>query len=802
MKKIFVSFLLFCNSIVLFSQSPQVDWVEHYGTGNDEFSWKIIKDFQNNYFTVTGFRGGTNFAGQNFTHLSESHIWDFVVSKFDASNVLQWQKHIYCTADPALPGVANMSFPDCKIDGSGNIYVYIEYDGILHVENSNIASGSTQQFQTNAQSVTKINNSGNIDWMKNLITGSSLAVSNKDVFDLNSSGEILLHVWCYDGNQDVVVNGNVIPISSNFGNMLFAKFSSTGQYMWHTLMPEGNWNNSKIKFDNNTNQDAFITGANPGQLTLNNSNNIVLSATSGSGAFVARSQAISFASVFWAKRIIGSGSTQVQQILTDNFGNFVALGVSDANLDFGDSITLEGSTKYAFIVKYKSDGTTVLANSLVFGNVYLRYSSFDMLGNFYLCGSFTDSITFNNNSKLLAEAANTNTGFLAKFSASGEFQWAIKVNGLFSTEITSAQAVGDNEIYISGIIKGTSIFENNTIQCYGELDPFYSKLSGCAAPAVEINSSGPTTLCNGQSVTLSTPVQTGATYAWIKDNTIISGQTNNSLVVSQPGNYSVIVSLGGACVDTSEVISVQQSSTIFTITTIPANITGICPGNQLTLTTSIPFASFNWSNGNQSNLNAITQAGNYQVTVTDFSGCTGTASITISAFTPPPVPDIQVNSGTDCILACISTIQPIKYKWRKNGDVVGNNSQFLDITTLGNGFYTVEITDANGCISITSPCSISNCMDCTVGIQEAESEKSKLKIYPNPSSGQIVCEVFEQGYFRLKVFNIVGEIVYLHEKVSGKSEHNLSFLPNGIYFLQLETEEGGTLKEKVLIQNK
>jgi len=74
-------------------------------------------------------------------------------------------------------------------------------------------------------------------------------------------------------------------------------------------------------------------------------------------------------------------------------------------------------------------------------------------------------------------------------------------------------------------------------------------------------------------------------------------------------------------------------------------------------------------------------------------------------------------------------------------------------------------------------------------------------LYPNPSSGQLVCEVLEKGYYQLKVFNAIGGMEYSIEKVSEISEHNFSFLANGIYILQLETEVGNKIIEKLIIQN-
>ncbi len=54
---------------------------------------------------------------------------------------------------------------------------------------------------------------------------------------------------------------------------------------------------------------------------------------------------------------------------------------------------------------------------------------------------------------------------------------------------------------------------------------------------------------SGSTLTASTAV---ASYKWIKDGALISGATNQSYTITETGNYSVIVTIGG-CSDTSAV---------------------------------------------------------------------------------------------------------------------------------------------------------------------------------------------------------------------------------------------------------
>lgn len=62
----------------------------------------------------------------------------------------------------------------------------------------------------------------------------------------------------------------------------------------------------------------------------------------------------------------------------------------------------------------------------------------------------------------------------------------------------------------------------------------------CVAPA--ITPSGPTSFCQGGSVTLNATNTPGGTYQWNRNGNLIAGATNQSLLVTNPGRYSVTVS--------------------------------------------------------------------------------------------------------------------------------------------------------------------------------------------------------------------------------------------------------------------
>jgi len=106
--------------------------------------------------------------------------------------------------------------------------------------------------------------------------------------------------------------------------------------------------------------------------------------------------------------------------------------------------------------------------------------------------------------------------------------------------------------------------------------------------------------------------------------------------------------------------------------------------------------------GTNANITGLT-AGTYTSTVTDASGCSTTASVTITQPTAVAVTDSIVNlpcNGTakGKVFAMVSGgTGSYTYNWSGG---LGTNSS---ITGLTAGSYTVTVTDANGCIATATP---------------------------------------------------------------------------------------------------
>lgn len=214
-----------------------------------------------------------------------------------------------------------------------------------------------------------------------------------------------------------------------------------------------------------------------------------------------------------------------------------------------------------------------------------------------------------------------------------------------------------------------------------------------ALPATPtISAGGPTTFCAGGSVTLtSTP---GSSYLWS------NGATSASINVTTAGTYTVQVSNAAGCQSTA------SAGTSVTVNSLPAaptisasGPTTFCSGGSVTLT-STPGSSYLWSNGSTSASINVNSAGTYTVQVTNAAGCQSPASsgTTVIVNPLPAAPTISASGSTticDGETVTLTSSAGSAYLWSN-----GSSNASINVNTAGT--YSVQVTDANGCQSLSS----------------------------------------------------------------------------------------------------
>ena len=260
------------------------------------------------------------------------------------------------------------------------------------------------------------------------------------------------------------------------------------------------------------------------------------------------------------------------------------------------------------------------------------------------------------------------------------------------------------------------------------------------------------------------------TYSWNH------GANTSAIQNLEAGIYSVTVTDANGCTNVFSATITQPAAPVLGLTTVTSNIS--CYGastGSLSLTVNggnTPY-SFQWSNGTSSqNLNNI-PAGNYQVTITDASGCTTTTNGTVTQ----PALQLAVNVTTQQILCfngnngTLTSVAgggagPYSYLWNTGATVPY-------LAGLTSGTYTVTVTDGNNCTSTTS----------------AIITQPSSPLMPVISSSQPVnCSGQQNGVLSLQVSG--GTTPYTFLWSNGSTTQNNSNLATGIYTVTITDANG------------
>ncbi|MFH1320785.1 MAG: T9SS type A sorting domain-containing protein, partial [Bacteroidota bacterium] len=198
---------------------------------------------------------------------------------------------------------------------------------------------------------------------------------------------------------------------------------------------------------------------------------------------------------------------------------------------------------------------------------------------------------------------------------------------------------------------------------------------------------------------------TGAyTYLW-DDPT---SQTTSTATGLLAGSYTVTVTDANSCTDNATVTVNDAGAPTATITdSTNVSCNGDCNGDA-TVTPSGGNGAYTylWNDpGSQTDSTATGLcSGNYNVTVTDDSGCVAVANIIITQpsileIDTISVTDVTVYGGSDGAIDIVVSggTAPYTYLW---DDLSTNTTE--DISSLTAGTYTLIVTDTNGCIDSLS----------------------------------------------------------------------------------------------------
>lgn len=703
--------LHFCFILKL-DASGNFVWVKTFdgSSGNSEGASLAI-DVAGNVLVTGNYKGTIDFdPGVGTSLLSGSgNIQNAFVVKLDAAGNFTYVKQVAGTAN-SLP--ASMTS-----DGSGDIYITGKYQGTSDFD-PGAAVYSLASLGGDDVFVLKLSSSGNFAWAKSIGgTGNNYATD----IAVDASGNSHL-TGASSGTADFDPGAGVFNLSSvGPADFFVLKLDANGNFAWvktggsSTSFPQQKTEGMSVDVDAGGN--IYTVGAFSGSAPVD--------FDSGPGTY------------FLSAVPTASWSSFISRL--DASGNFLWAGTMGGGE--GRSVAVRGSDVYIsgiFIDPIDIDptaGTYSLAGS---SDGFILKLNFDLSinGQSSFCsgtGSATASYFVPQESGstyswmvspgvILNSPANTSSVNVTFTSASATLTAVVSNTSPVSNTASLAVHINATPSVSIAALPSLTVCAGSTLSMSGtgaatytwsagvtNNNPFAPAVSanhtvtgtsaaGCTAsktvavvvytlPVVNAIASPSSVVCNGSSLTLS---GTGAvTYTWnggIVDNTpfvVISTNPNTLYVVTGTGN--------NGCKSTTAIPITVKALPAVGFAGSPSQT--VCTGAVL-LMNGTGASTYTWSGGiiNNSFL-TVTASAIYTLSGMGPTGCTNTATLSVTANPLPTVGATVMPSNTVCSGATLTQggTGASTYTW--SGGII-NNSSFTPVST---SVYTVSGTDANGC---------------------------------------------------------------------------------------------------------
>lgn len=313
---------------------------------------------------------------------------------------------------------------------------------------------------------------------------------------------------------------------------------------------------------------------------------------------------------------------------------------------------------------------------------------------------------------------------------------------------------------------------------------------------------------SGNALTLTLP-NAYKSYSW---NT---GQTTQSITVSQPGTYQATLKDGGGRTYLSPILEVQSPLQPSTPTISLASQPGKAVDSQQQIcadSSAVFVANTNanstgiWSFSNTTSTGktiTLSKAGTYTLQAQSVYGCKSsqTASINLTVRPKVPVPSIE-QVGPYSLQAVLPTPtggQPDLFDWRRNNtEVLPKNDAVIKVVVSANYSARTKTTFAlaNG-NSLTCYSTFSTPKPFTF-----DRSNGGLVIYPNPSvDGTVAIETLEDlKNADIDVFTLTGQKLYSSQipLLDQRKVLDLSGLAQGVYLIRVHSN-GFDLSKRVII---
>ncbi len=261
-----------------------------------------------------------------------------------------------------------------------------------------------------------------------------------------------------------------------------------------------------------------------------------------------------------------------------------------------------------------------------------------------------------------------------------------------------------------------------------------------------------------------------------------NGATTEDLANVPSGLFQLTVQDENNCVASTEIITIDEPANIEINVESIINVgcSGIDEGSiEIEVSGGIYPFEYQWNTGDSTQNLIEIPSGYYAITVTDFNGCQAIlSSINVEQLNDGLLVEPNIIDSVSCHEASDGSLSismsggtaPFQYNW-SNGVITSVNPN------LSGGFYNVTVTDANGCVGISSFIEVY--------------EPDELQFYLT-DFGHNDCFDSNNGFLTLEINGGTSPYHFLWS--NGDTTQNISNLPSGSYSVTI-TDSNGCSKE-------
>ncbi len=338
-----------------------------------------------------------------------------------------------------------------------------------------------------------------------------------------------------------------------------------------------------------------------------------------------------------------------------------------------------------------------------------------------------------------------------------------------------------------GTYTGSMVVRNSLAGCSGTSQSI--SVTVYSRPVVTLSATSPVSLCAGDDTLLTANTGPGYSYEWKDDFGAVG--SGISYTASITGIYYVVVTDGNNCRDSSDFLSV----TVYqppVVSIVPGD-TAFCEGTSVRFEaqSSETGLEYLWKNGGvplpvTTDFMNVSTSGNYYVVAerSAVPGCMDSSNV--ATVTVHPLPSVSISRDGEKLY---TDDWYVSYQWLINGQPVPGTSGASSVFEPdSDGDYSVQITDSNGCVSISPVEKI------RLGISGVLT--STIRVYPNPVSD--VLHIESADFVAVSLYSMEGRILGQYDGAGFQID--VAHFPEGIYIAMISDKDGLLISREMFVK--